>query len=129
MFAKVQDKASNCLYRVTQEGLPILYPYLNQSKIVNVQRDEFYSILSADECVQNETFSQQTQDRLSQIGSGCCIVQYSEQVLDPITGQSNLMRLPISAWKGKLTTRPYICKSERLHFLRLCKFDISVFGE
>jgi hypothetical protein len=128
MFAKVQDKSSNCAYRVTQEGLPILYPYLDRSKIVTVERDEFFSILSAEECVQNETFSESTQKRLSEIGSGCCVVQLREEVADA-QGQKKVMWLPISAWKGKLTTRPYICKSERLHFMRLCNFDISSFGK
>lgn len=129
MFSKVQDKAvTSCGYRITQEGLPILYPYLDKRKIVDVTRDEFGQILSAEESAQNENFSQETQTKLAELGSGCCVIQYREKVINN-KGEEEEMLLPVSAWKGKASTRPYICKTERLHFLTLCKFDTSEYGE
>ena len=105
-----------------------MYPYLDKQKIVEVDQEEFRQILTAEESAQNENFSQRTRSRLAEFGSGCCIIEYRHKVRND-SGEEKEMLLPISAWKGKASTRPYICKSERLHFLRICNFDTSNFGE
>jgi len=41
LFSKIDDKVCDCKYRITQEGLATILPYLDKDILVQINKEEF----------------------------------------------------------------------------------------
>ncbi len=124
MFARSDDKVNPCGYRLTQEGLPSLYPYLTSEKVVEIETESAKLLLSS-ENVTLENFCEKDRNEFSKLSSGCCVLVVKKEA--HLNNDIPLV-LPVCAWKGKNSMRAYIAKNERIHFLRICGADVTQTG-
>ncbi len=124
MFARSDDKVNPCGFRLTQEGLPSLYPYLTSEKVVEIETESVKQLLSS-ENVALEDFNEKDSNEFSKLSSGCCVLVVKKEA--DLNNDMPLV-LPICAWKGKNSMRAYIAKNERIHFLRICGADVTQTG-
>lgn len=112
-----------CGFRLTQEGLPSLFPYMSPDKVVEIDCTDAKQLLSS-ENVSLDQFNERYRQKLLELHSGCCVL-----VIKRDDQQNDLsLTLPICCWKGKNSMRAYIAKNERIHFLRLCGADVTETG-
>ena len=124
LFSRSDDKVNPCGFRLTQEGLPSLFPYLNADKVVEIDTNDATKLLSS-ENVALDQFNEKYQKRLLELNSGCCVLVIKRDVKE---NKDLSLTLPICCWKGKNSMRAYIAKNERIHFLRLCGADVTETG-
>ena len=123
-----------CPYRITQEGIPSIFPYFianlesflpnNDEKsftIVEVELDFFIELLKRQD-IKVEQLDQPTQTMLSEIPSGCFIM-YVRIRQDWNSEKSPKFILPMCVWRGKSLLRAYVAKNDRSHLLRLCGYE------
>lgn len=92
--------------------------------MVKIEANEAQLLLSS-ESVPFEQFCDTTREVLLKLDSGCCILVINLHT----NGQDEMpLILPFCAWKGKTSMRAYIAKNERIHFLRICGFDVNEEG-
>lgn len=117
MFCRSDNKDAKCPYRLTQEGISTILPFVNDRQ-VHVQLQDLILLLT-NEYPANDLFTQGVQDQLSKMESGCVILMY--------TGDScgDEFKIELCGWKGKNTLRCYVPKVERAHYLRMCGVDVS----
>ena len=124
LLSRSDDKVNPCGFRLTQEGLPSLFPYLNADKVVEIDTNDATKLLLS-ENVTLDQFNDKYKERLLELNSGCCVLVIKRDAED----NSGLpLTLPICCWKGKNSMRAYIAKNERIHFLRLCGADVTETG-
>ena len=129
MFSKIDDKVCDCKYRITQEGLATILPYLDKDILVQINKEEFKKLLLDLNDHSTESFSELVREKLNSLSNGCCVIIYNEPIFKiNENDKAMIMTLPIVCWKGKTTLRPFISKSERTHFLRICGIDTSSLG-
>ena len=128
MFTKVQDKVANCSHRIAQDGLNILYPFLNKDKILKVTGNEFELIIKCDQYLDISKLEENTIGRLDEFPSGCVVLEYTHSIKQDY-GTFKDLCIPFSTWKGKSTIRPFVNKDERLHYMRIFGFDLSHLGK
>ncbi|RWS25402.1 tRNA (cytosine(34)-C(5))-methyltransferase-like protein, partial [Leptotrombidium deliense] len=126
LFSRIDDKVCGCSYRITQDGLNCLFPYLNPESIVELDIAEL-ELIMMNESVLNEKLRVETQEKLSTLPSGCCVLIH-RRIISTENGEQEML-LPFCGWKGKTTLRPYIMRTERMHFLRLCGFETESLEE
>lgn len=122
LFARNTEKDFECSYRLSQEGLPSIYPYIEQSSILKMPIEDIKSILTKDN-VHLEQLSPQIRSQVEAKPIGSCILLFTHKVKCDSNGNESTIVVPLSGWRGKDTLRPYIAKNERIHFLRLCGMD------
>ncbi len=127
MFARSDDKVNPCGFRLTQEGLPSLYPYLTSEKVVEIETESAKKLLSS-ENVALEDFNEKDRNEFTKLSSGCSVLVVRKEA-DLKTDPNDMLVLPICAWKGKNSMRAYIAKNERIHFLRICGADVTQTGK
>lgn len=120
MLCRSDNKDAKCPYRLTQEGISTVLPFVNDRQ-VHVQLQDLILLLT-NEYPANHLFTQEVQDQLFKIESGCVILMY--------TGDScgDKFKIELCGWKGKNTLRCYVPKVERAHYLRMCGVDVSEYG-
>ncbi|GAB6033340.1 hypothetical protein CHUAL_013107 [Chamberlinius hualienensis] len=107
-------------FRLTQEGLPIIFPYL-KSRIVNLTKDDVIKVLSTN-FPTIDSYSDHVKTQLeSYKESGSLALSYTD------TESEEKQYFVLCGWKGVATLRAYISKDERVHYLRLCGVDVSQF--
>ncbi|RWS08052.1 tRNA (cytosine(34)-C(5))-methyltransferase-like protein, partial [Dinothrombium tinctorium] len=103
IFSRIDDKVCSCSYRITQEGLSSIYPYISPEILVTIDKNEIELILK-NESVLNENLREVTQQKLSQLPSGCCVLVYKQMIVAE-NEQEEEMLIPFCGWKGKTTLR------------------------
>lgn len=124
IFCKIKDKAINCSHRISQDGLHILYPYLDKNKIIKINSDEFEKILKCDENLELVQLDPKTVEEFGKYPSGCVVLEYKHPIKQD-DGSFKDLSLPFSVWKGARTVRPFVNKHDRVHYMRICGFDLS----
>ncbi|XP_053212199.1 RNA cytosine-C(5)-methyltransferase NSUN2-like [Panonychus citri] len=125
LFSRADDKVCDVGYRITQEGLASLYPYLDKDNMVPLTASEM-ALLMSQEMTTHEELEKVTQEKLSTLPSGCIVAIYREQLNSKSPSGEIIneeMVIPLCIWKGKTTVRPFVSKTERIHFLRICGGD------
>ena len=120
LFTRIRDKEVECQYRLSQEGLPCMFPYIDHSLVVNLSKSDIEMILTDDGSTFDK-FSTELQPVISNLPPGPCVLLY-KSTLENDDGE---LIVPIAGWKGKTTLRPYIAKTEKVHFLRICGCDTT----
>lgn len=107
-----------CDYRICQQGVSIMLPYVSK-QLVQMTRDDVYKLLTEENPSWN-TFSPELQDALKCVENGCILLVYYH-----CKGTPEEFEVALTARKGKTTVRCYVAKEEKVHYLRICDFDVS----
>ncbi|XP_015791430.1 tRNA (cytosine(34)-C(5))-methyltransferase [Tetranychus urticae] len=125
LFCRADDKVCDVGYRITQEGLSSLFPYLDKENMVTLNATEL-ALVMTQEMTRHEELEESTRLKLSTLPSGCIVAIYCENLTSKCPNRGTInhdMVVPLCIWKGKNTVRPFVSKSERIHFLRICGGD------
>jgi len=122
MFCRADDKVADCNYRIAQEGLPSILPFLDPEILIYLDQDEVITLMKHD-ITFHELLRVETQEKLKTIRGGSSVVIHRK------ANSEKDMIIAICVWKGKDTLRPFIAKSERIHFLRICGVDTMELGK
>jgi tRNA (cytosine34-C5)-methyltransferase len=119
-FVRNDNKHMNCDFRLCQEGLESIKPYIGDLRRVRVQKEDLVIMLNMTDPTKPpdfESFSKTTQDRIKEVTCGSCILEY----------QDDKVVLNLVGWKGTMSLRAYIDQNETVHTLRLLGADLSKF--
>ena len=115
-----RNRENECLFRLVQEGLPSIYPYIKRENIIHISFDDVKTLLARDG-IPLEELSQELRQSIEPRPLGSCILLYKTFVED--AGEKHEITVPICAWRGKTSLSLYIAKTERIHFQRICGID------
>ncbi|KAL0280480.1 UNVERIFIED_CONTAM: hypothetical protein PYX00_001755 [Menopon gallinae] len=124
-FARCDNKETICPFRIAQEGLYSIFPYVGQKRIVRVTKQDLLLMLSVhntEKALEIAKLDPKTQEKMKSVGQGSCIIIYDEE---PVTESS--LHLELVCWIGVVSARPYLHKNEIIHYLRLLGGDTSMF--
>jgi tRNA (cytosine34-C5)-methyltransferase len=109
----------DCEFRLVQDGLHILYPYITK-RIVRFTKDDVVTLLSSENPFISK-MSTTTQAQMQNLGQGGCVFVYEPH--DNMDGPK--CRLLLCGWMGKVSCRSFLPKNDRAHFLRLCGAELK----
>ncbi|GFT67052.1 hypothetical protein NPIL_67921 [Nephila pilipes] len=118
MLSRSENKDTTCMYRLAQEGVSTISPYMSDRKM-DIKLEDLVVLLT-NEYPAHTLFSEETQQKLKGVASGCLILCY--------TGNKRAddeFEIELCGWKGNQTLRCYIPKVGRAHYLRICGVDVS----
>ncbi len=136
MFCRVDISQVPCAFRVSQEGIPSLFPYFvphleqyapvvdsteaNPKRtftITDLDLETFVKVLRQEE-VKIELLPPATRSKLEGVTHGGAIL-YTKVARPPPNSSSTFM-VALCAWKGRNSVRAYVARNEKLHLMRLC---------
>lgn len=123
-LARADEKRSNCDFRLCQEGLTTLAPFVKGRRIRLPKQDLEALLYNNDEKAPLlEEFSEETQKQIEGVDRGSLILDVELEV----ENGGPKCQLELVGWKGAVSLRAYIQKNDKVHFLRLCGADVSKF--
>uniref|UniRef100_A0A1I8AL02 tRNA (cytosine(34)-C(5))-methyltransferase n=1 Tax=Steinernema glaseri TaxID=37863 RepID=A0A1I8AL02_9BILA len=115
MFGRTETKFNDCKFRLAQDGLKIILPYL-EKRVVEISPDEMNKIMRGDGG--NPYYPReklQCDKALGDLQSGSVVLRAT---------RGNVTK-SICAWIGQMSVSPYISKEERIHVVRMLAFDTT----
>ncbi|KAK6729572.1 hypothetical protein RB195_006551 [Necator americanus] len=110
MFSRNEQKVETTRFRLSQEGIRHLLPYL-QKQLVKIDQDDMLKILKTEETmIPLESLRCKDDVRAQNPGS---LVLFTDRAD------------PVCTWVGFHTVAPYLSKEERVHMLRMMGVDCS----
>ena len=103
----------DCAFRLAQEGIYTLYPFIN-SRIITVSMEDVKTLLTQE----NPFFRKLSSEAYSQVkdlAKGSVVLKYEPDSANPDTLQCPIV---LCGWRGKASIRTFVPKNERLHYLR-----------
>ncbi|KAH1015496.1 tRNA (cytosine(34)-C(5))-methyltransferase [Dendroctonus ponderosae] len=123
-FVRCDNKNMKCAFRVANDGLESIYPYIGNCRKVSIPIDDLITLLT-NNTPQNSpaiaSLSENVQQQVKDLGPGSCILIYTEKSDD----DQNDMQIHISGWRGTSSLRCYTTQHSTVHLLRLLGGDIS----
>lgn len=120
LFTRTDEKEDRCHYRLAQESLSIIVPYINKRVIEAATEDDLTKVIRSPNVLLND-LSPATRAQLSDIAEGSVAVVYK----DPKTEQTFML----SGWRGKVSIAAYVTQENRVHILRMLGQDTSSIEE
>lgn len=119
VIARAEVDNAGCLFRLMQEGIEAVLPYINKRK-VTISQEDLVILLTQDRPFCTE-FSSATKEQLDKIEDQGCIV-YVYEPNGPYSSPEDTIgsRVVICGWKAKVSTRVQINKFDRTHYSILC---------
>ncbi|PFX21833.1 tRNA (cytosine(34)-C(5))-methyltransferase-like [Stylophora pistillata] len=119
VIARAEVDNAGCLFRLMQEGIEAVLPYMNKRK-VTISQEDLVILLTQDRPFCTE-FSSATKEQLDKIEDQGCIV-YVYEPNGPYSSPEDTIgsRVVICGWKAKVSTRVQINKFDRTHYSILC---------
>ncbi|XP_008588557.1 PREDICTED: tRNA (cytosine(34)-C(5))-methyltransferase [Galeopterus variegatus] len=112
----------DCAFRLAQEGIYTLYPFIN-SRIITVTMEDV-KILLTQENPFFRKLSSETYSQAKDLAKGSIVLKYEPDSANPDTLQCPIV---LCGWRGKASIRTFVPKNERLHYLRM--MGLEVLGE
>ncbi|KAL6730738.1 hypothetical protein Aduo_001686 [Ancylostoma duodenale] len=110
MFSRNEQKVEATRFRLSQEGIRHLLPYMDK-QLVKIDQDDMLKILKTEETmVPLESLRCKDDVRAQAAGS---LVLFTDRAD------------PVCTWVGFHTVAPYLSKEERVHMLRMMGMDCS----
>ncbi|XP_019376533.1 PREDICTED: tRNA (cytosine(34)-C(5))-methyltransferase isoform X2 [Gavialis gangeticus] len=108
-----------CAFRLAQEGIYTLYPFIN-ARIINVCIDDVKVLLTQENPFLSK-FSNETQKLVKDMAMGSIVLRY-----DPDPDKLDTLQCPVvlCGWHGKTSLRAFVPKNERLHYLRMMGVEV-----
>ncbi|XP_064466937.1 RNA cytosine C(5)-methyltransferase NSUN2-like isoform X2 [Ornithodoros turicata] len=121
VFCRCEGKEElDCNFRFCQEGLATVFPYVGDRKL-HISKEDFYVLLTEEYPLETQ-FSPELQEKIKDLTKGCVIL-----ICTACPGTAEQFDIILSGRRGKATLRGYVAKQERVHYLRLCGYDVSEF--
>ncbi|KAJ9597965.1 hypothetical protein L9F63_011166, partial [Diploptera punctata] len=130
-----QDKikkyeAMTCAFRLAQEGLHSICPYIGPKRRIKVSKDDLIKLLTCENPKfppETSSMDAATQEQLSSIDAGSCILVYEGEGDASGDGTVPSLSLTMVGWRGTKSVRAYVPVNDCIHYLRLCGADVSKF--
>ncbi|XP_067385733.1 RNA cytosine C(5)-methyltransferase NSUN2 [Emydura macquarii macquarii] len=109
-----------CAFRLAQEGIYTLYPFIN-ARIIHVCIEDVKVLLTQENPFLSK-FSNETQKRVKDMAMGSIVLKYEP---DPSSKPDSLQcPIVLCGWHGKTSLRAFVPKNERLHYLRMMGVEV-----
>ncbi|XP_019346642.1 RNA cytosine C(5)-methyltransferase NSUN2 isoform X2 [Alligator mississippiensis] len=108
-----------CAFRLAQEGIYTLYPFIN-ARIINICIDDVKVLLTQENPFLSK-FSNETQKLVKDMAMGSIVLRY-----DPDPNKPDTLQCPVvlCGWHGKTSLRAFVPKNERLHYVRMMGVEV-----
>ncbi|CAH1803381.1 unnamed protein product [Owenia fusiformis] len=112
----------DCSFRLCQEGLHMMFPFLNARSLKVHSRDIVTMLSTENPFLDNFSNDVHSQAKAYSVGSIWFIYDPSDEAFMDQDDRENgpNCKLVFCGWKGKVSMRSFVPKQERFHFLRLC---------
>ncbi|KAF7990485.1 hypothetical protein HCN44_000290 [Aphidius gifuensis] len=123
-FVRCDNKNMHCAFRLAQEGLHSVIPFIGESRKIKIDKEDLISLLENDnprEPPEITKLSEELQKRTVGIPSGSCILMYEDKNND----DSEPFKMQLVGWRGTMSLRAYIPSHDLVHYLRLLGADCS----
>ncbi|KAK6106374.1 NOL1/NOP2/sun family protein [Brugia pahangi] len=119
MFGRVESKYNICQFRILQDGIRTILPYLGK-RTVEISVEDMCKILKVEDRNGNcQRYELECDEKFRGISSGSVV----------LVSEYNGLKQVICAWVGVKTLAPYVSREEKIHTLRLLNCDTSNFEE
>ncbi|KAM9166575.1 RNA cytosine C(5)-methyltransferase NSUN2 isoform 1-T1 [Pangshura tecta] len=108
-----------CAFRLAQEGIYTLYPFIN-ARIINVCIEDVKVLLTQENPFLSK-FSSETHKWVKDLAMGSIVLKYEPDPSKPDTLQCPIV---LCGWHGKTSLRAFVPKNERLHYLRMMGVEV-----
>lgn len=109
----------DCAFRLAQEGIYTLYPFIN-SRIITVPLEDV-KILLTQENPFFRKLSSETYSQAKDMAKGSIVLKYEPDPTKPDTLQCPIV---LCGWRGKASIRTFVPKNERFHYLRMMGLEV-----
>ncbi|XP_054434321.1 RNA cytosine C(5)-methyltransferase NSUN2 [Pteronotus mesoamericanus] len=109
----------DCAFRLAQEGIYTLYPFIN-SRIINVSLEDVKILLTQENPFLRK-LSSETYSQAKDLAKGSVVLKYEPDPMKPDTLQCPIV---LCGWRGKTSIRTFVPKNERLHYLRMMGLEV-----
>ncbi|XP_063629060.1 tRNA (cytosine(34)-C(5))-methyltransferase [Cydia splendana] len=119
-FVRCDNKNMTCAFRLSQEGLASVAPFIGLRRRVRILKEDLVLVLQNDNPSSPpdlKLFSEHAQAQLKDLATGSCILQYQ----DP----ESSLHLTLVGWRGVHSLRAYTATPDTVHYLRLLGADFS----
>ncbi|KAB0369616.1 hypothetical protein FD755_018609 [Muntiacus reevesi] len=109
----------DCAFRLAQEGIYTLYPFIN-SRIITVSLEDVQVLLTQE----NPFFRKLSSEAYSQVkdmAKGSVVLKYEP---DPTKPDALQCPIVLCGWRGKASVRTFVPRNERLHYLRMMGLEV-----
>ncbi|CAL8295805.1 unnamed protein product [Merluccius merluccius] len=108
-----------CAFRLAQEGIYTLYPYI-RSRMITVSVEDIKILLTQENPFLSKLQSH-AHTQAKNIGMGSIVLRYQPNPDYPSEPQCPI---ELCGWKGKTSIRAFVPRNERFHYLRMLGVDI-----
>uniref|UniRef100_A0AAR2IU75 tRNA (cytosine(34)-C(5))-methyltransferase n=1 Tax=Pygocentrus nattereri TaxID=42514 RepID=A0AAR2IU75_PYGNA len=108
-----------CAFRLAQEGIYTLYPYI-RARVINISVEDVKILLTEE----NPFLSRLGDDAHAQakkLEMGSIVLRYQPDPNDPSAPQCPI---ELCGWRGKTSIRAFVPRNERLHYLRMVGVEV-----
>lgn len=109
----------DCAFRLAQEGIYTLYPFIN-SRIITVTMEDVKILLTQENPFLRK-LSSETYSQAKDLAKGSIVLKYEPDPTKPDTLQCPIV---LCGWRGKTSIRTFVPKNERLHYLRMMGLEV-----
>ncbi|XP_062302131.1 RNA cytosine C(5)-methyltransferase NSUN2 isoform X1 [Osmerus eperlanus] len=111
-----------CAFRLAQEGIYTLYPYI-RSRLITVSVEDIKVLLTQENPYLSK-LQDQAHSQAKQIGMGSIVLRYQP---NPSNQDEPQCPIELCGWRGKTSIRAFVPRNERFHYLRM--LGVEVFRE
>ncbi|XP_018562848.1 tRNA (cytosine(34)-C(5))-methyltransferase [Anoplophora glabripennis] len=126
-FVRCDNKNMKCAFRIANDGLESVYPYIGNDRKVRIPKDDLITLLLNDDPQHSPpivTLSESLQQQVQDLSPGSCVLIYKEEEKSDGTP----FVIHISGWRGTTSLRCYMDRHSTFHLLRLLGGDISKYN-
>ncbi|XP_073962751.1 tRNA (cytosine(34)-C(5))-methyltransferase Nsun2 [Choristoneura fumiferana] len=119
-FVRCDNKNMVCAFRLSQEGLGSVLPFIGPKRRVRILKEDLILVLQNDnpsKPPEIARFSEHTQAQVKGLATGSCVLQYKDD--------SSSLQLTLVGWRGVHSLRAYTATPDTVHYLRLLGADYS----
>jgi len=124
VFARAENDNVKCSFRLMQEGIEAILPFISKRKVLITQED--VAILLSQNRPFCDQFSSTTKEQFEKIeGQGCIVYVYDPNGPCSKARDTIRCRLIFCGWKAKVSTRLQVSKFDKAHYQVLCGIQPS----
>ncbi|VDN50185.1 unnamed protein product [Dracunculus medinensis] len=113
MFGRVESKFVECRFRLSQDGVKVILPYITK-RILNIDVEDMYNLLqTTGKFIPREKLK--CSEKLNLFTPGSLVLVCS------IDGMQNV----VCTWLGSKTISPFVGKEESIHMIRMLGYDTT----
>ncbi|XP_063833758.1 tRNA (cytosine(34)-C(5))-methyltransferase [Ostrinia nubilalis] len=123
-FVRCDNKNMVCPFRLSQEGLASIAPFIGAKRRVRILKEDLILVLQNDnpsKPPELSKFSEHTQNLVKDLATGSCILEFQDT--------ESTLQLTLVGWRGVHSLRAYTATSDTVHYLRLLGADYSKYGK